>query len=326
MIYAQSDLQNLIRTNTVHDMFGPGTSQPALFFRIERELDAHSQACLSRLPCPVIGIGPVENSNVCDVILPDSSDVDRLAKNIASAPIAAMVLVQLLRVSEALSPQHALTSESLAYGTLQKGTEFNAWYKEQQQPHMHSSNTSPLLAERKGNTVLLTLNAPQDYNAINIELRDALCEALDMALIDTTVDRVILTGNGKTFSIGGDVNEFGTVSDPATAHWIRSIRLPARKLTDLSQKLHAHINGAAIGAGIEMAAFAHTISASPKAWFQLPELKYGLIPGAGGTVSLPRRIGRHRTAYMALSMKRVSAQTALDWGLIDTIKMPERDI
>ena len=65
--------------------------------------------------------------------------------------------------------------------------------------------------------------------------------------------------------------------------------------------------------------FGSHVTASPKAWFQLPELKYGLIPGAGGTVSLPRRIGRQRTAYLALSMKKISAQTALHWGLIDDI-------
>jgi enoyl-CoA hydratase/carnithine racemase len=62
------------------------------------------------------------------------------------------------------------------------------------------------------------------------------------------------------------------------------------------------------------------VTATADAWFQLPELKYGLIPGAGGTVSLPRRIGRQRTAYMALSMRRVPASTALRWGLVDAIE------
>ena len=68
-----------------------------------------------------------------------------------------------------------------------------------------------------------------------------------------------------------------------------------------------------------MAAFAGRVEARADSWFQLPELKYGLLPGAGGTVSLPRRIGRQKTAYMALSMRRISASLALEWGLVDAI-------
>jgi enoyl-CoA hydratase/carnithine racemase len=75
-----------------------------------------------------------------------------------------------------------------------------------------------------------------------------------------------------------------------------------------------------IGAGLEIAAFAGRVVARPDAWFQLPELKYGLIPGAGGTVSLPRRIGRQRTALLALSMQRLSAKTAHAWGLVDAVE------
>ena len=107
--------------------------------------------------------------------------------------------------------------------------------------------------------------------------------------------------------------------DPATAHWIRSLRLPAWRCARLADRLHVHVQGAAIGAGVEIAAFAGHVTATSDAWFQLPELKYGLIPGAGGTASLPRRIGRQRTAYMALSMKRIDAQTALAWGLVDEL-------
>ena len=109
------------------------------------------------------------------------------------------------------------------------------------------------------------------------------------------------------------------MSDPATAHWVRSLRLPAWWLARLQDKLDIHVNGAAIGAGVEIAAFAKRVTTSKDAWFQLPELKYGLIPGAGGTASLPSRIGRQRTAYMALSMDKIRANTALDWGLIDAI-------
>ena len=74
-----------------------------------------------------------------------------------------------------------------------------------------------------------------------------------------------------------------------------------------------------MGSALEMAAIAGRITASPSAWFQLPELAMGVLPGAGGCVSVSRRIGRQRTALMILSGKRIGAQTALKWGLIDAI-------
>ncbi|MBC7520314.1 MAG: enoyl-CoA hydratase/isomerase family protein, partial [Sandarakinorhabdus sp.] len=92
------------------------------------------------------------------------------------------------------------------------------------------------------------------------------------------------------------------------------------RLARLGPRLTAHVQGAAIGAGAEIAAFAHHVTAAPAAWFQLPELKYGFIPGAGRTASLPPRIGRHRTAFMALSMARIPARLALEWGLVDSIR------
>ncbi|RLB42987.1 MAG: enoyl-CoA hydratase/isomerase family protein, partial [Deltaproteobacteria bacterium] len=83
--------------------------------------------------------------------------------------------------------------------------------------------------------------------------------------------------------------------------------------------IECHVHGACIGSGIELPAFAHRIVAAEKTFFQLPELTMGLIPGAGGTVSILRRIGRQRTAYLCLSAKRITAPTALEWGLIDSI-------
>lgn len=165
----------------------------------------------------------------------------------------------------------------------------------------------------------IILNRPDTHNAISVEMRDSLREALYTALLDDSIEKVTLTGKGRTFSIGGAIEEFGKVPDPATAHWIRTFRLPAWQLVRLNDRLHVHVNGAAIGAGAEIAAFGKRITASENAWFQLPELKFGLIPGAGGTASLPRRIGRRRTAYMALSMDKIRAEKALEWELIDAI-------
>ena len=273
------------------------------------------------LPCPTIGIGAGGLSGACDVLLEDRKQLDPIVSNITNAPITAMILVQHLRASERLDLQDALTAESFAYATAQKGPEFLAWLSSQESAGQRvlSLSSSPLIVNIDGAHMDIVLNDPDNRNAMGVEMRDALCEALDLALADQSYAKISLTGAGRTFSTGGEVSEFGDISDPSTAHWVRSLRLPAWRLARLQDRLRIHVNGAAIGAGAEIAAFATHVSASPSAWFQLPELKYGLIPGAGGTASLPRRIGRQRTAYLALSMKKISAQTALDWGLVDEL-------
>ena len=80
------------------------------------------------------------------------------------------------------------------------------------------------------------------------------------------------------------------------------------------------VHGACVGAGIELPAFAGRVVASRDAWFALPEVAMGLVPGAGGTVSLPRRIGAQRTAWLALTGRRIDAETALAWGLVDELR------
>ena len=80
------------------------------------------------------------------------------------------------------------------------------------------------------------------------------------------------------------------------------------------------LHGACIGAGIELPAFVSHVVAREDAFFQLPEVSMGLVPGAGGTASILPRIGRRRLAYMALTGARVDAETALAWGLVDEIQ------
>src|SRR5574337_222056 len=156
-------------------------------------------------------------------------------------------------------------------------------------------------------------------NAMSVEMRDALVEALQLVVTDASIRRARFAGAGACFSIGGDLREFGTASDPASAHAVRSVRLPAAVLIHCAARTEFHLHSACIGAGIELPAFAGRVTAAPNAFFQLPEIRFGLIPGAGGCVSLPRRIGRQRTAFLALSTRRINATTALDWGLIDEI-------
>ena len=130
--------------------------------------------------------------------------------------------------------------------------------------------------------------------------------------------RCTCTERGPDFCSGGDLNEFGTLTDPATAHLVRTTRSAARLLGVVGDRVVAHLHGACVGAGIELPALAGRIVAAPDTRLQLPEVAMGLIPGAGGTATLPRRIGRHRTAWLALTghfVERGHAHARGGWSM-----------
>jgi len=167
--------------------------------------------------------------------------------------------------------------------------------------------------------VTVTLNRPRLLNLFDAAMRDQLVDVLK-ALEAGADDRpVVLTGAGGNFCAGGDPAEFGTVSDPATAHLVRSRANAAPWLAAIAHRTTAVIDGACVGAGVELAAFCATVTATDRARFRLPELSMGLIPGAGGTVSIPARIGRQRTLWWLLTDTEIDAAAALDWGLADSL-------
>jgi len=215
-----------------------------------------------------------------------------------------------------------VVTESLAYSTLQAGPEFARWLDERRPAHLPDI-ADPVLAERDGDTLRIAFNRPQRHNAFSTDTRAALLEALTVALLDPSVDRIILCGNGPSFCSGGDLAEFGMFADPASAHLARTRHSPALLLDALTARLgqacRAEVHGRVLGSGLEMAAFCGWIAAKADSLFGLPELGLGLIPGAGGTVSITRRIGRWRTAYLVLSGHTIGVQTALAWGLVDEV-------
>jgi enoyl-CoA hydratase/carnithine racemase len=281
---------------------------------------------IQTLPCPVIGVGDEAHplAPFCDVVVADEAALKPLLANIEHAPIAAAVLVQVLRATEKLTLHEALVLESLAYATLQGGPENRAWLA----AHRPASpapveTTPPVIAERDGDQLHLTLNRPTARNALTMEMRDALADALHLPALDETIRTITLAGAGKCFSIGGALEEFGTAPDQATAHAVRTMRGPAFALAPVAARVRAHVHGACIGAGAELASLCGHVTARPGSFFQLPEIRLGLIPGAGGTAGITRRIGRQRTAWMALTGRRISAEKALAWGLIDEISPSE---
>lgn len=252
-----------------------------------------------------------------DVVVDDAA-LDAVSRMVAANPLAATSLAVLLRSAPWAEVEAGLAAESAVYSTLQAGPEFAAWRA--QAPHTADSDDTPTVSvERDGDVLHIRLDRPERHNAISTRLRDDLTAALQLAVLDTSLSSVRLAGNGPSFCSGGDLGEFGSRIDPATAHRTRLARSPARLAHLLRDRLTVHLHGAAVGGGIELAAFAGRVTAHPDTRIALPELGLGLIPGAGGTVSLPRRIGRRRTALLALTTVEIDAAKALRWGLIDEI-------
>jgi enoyl-CoA hydratase len=286
------------------------------------------QACPADLrigalpPFPLIGLGGATHplALTLDAVVESPVSVETLVRQVKQAPHAAAVAVQLLRSSAGLPPDRALQFESCCYGLLQGSAEHARWLATRGASLPQSCAAGRVVVDRCGAELRIVLDRPLSRNAIDRVMRDQLVEAFSLAAADPEVRSIKLRALGAAFSVGGDLAEFGTTRDPATAHLIRSRTLPALAIGARADILDAHVQGACVGAGLEIAAFASRLTASSQAWFQLPELSMGLIPGAGGCVSVPKRIGRQRTLLMILSGRRINAQTALRWGLIDAIE------
>ena len=277
---------------------------------------------VANVPCQtiLIGIGTSASQKLpFDLLVDDEDTLTSLCAAIAAQPEAAYVLTQVLRHNQDSNAHDGLLAESLAYSALQSGAGFRRWIKAQPSKTTATEQTTPLLVERVGARLQLTLNRPAVHNAYNTALKDALCEALELVHSDASISSLTLCGNGASFCAGGDLSEFGSFHSPATAHVSRTTRSAARLLSSLAINTQVYLHGACVGAGIELPAFCITIEAHPDTFFQLPEVAMGLIPGAGGTVSILQRIGRQKTALMAISHQRIDADTALRWGLIDSI-------
>jgi hypothetical protein len=240
-----------------------------------------------------------------------------IGEALAACPVAGTALALLLRSSAGMPVSAALIAESATYSALQDGAEFKRW-RSAHPPRPPEAGIDRVLIERSFGELAITLARPGRRNAVDWRMRDALISALAIAVPEPGL-HVSLRGSGPDFCAGGDLDEFGSRPDPAQAHLIRLTRSPARLLHRLANRTTAYLHGHCLGAGIELPAFAARVVAAEDTRVALPEIRLGLIPGAGGTVSLSRRIGRWRTAYLALTGETLDAGQALAWGLVDEI-------
>ncbi|MGH9028543.1 MAG: enoyl-CoA hydratase/isomerase family protein [Acidimicrobiales bacterium] len=286
---------------------------------------------LRRLPAPTVLVGepdlPTELVESVDVCLTSVSDpprpwacagVDEMFAVVDRQPLAALSLVVLLRNTGQLSTWSAVAEESATYAMLLGSSSFHEWLTSRGPGHHKTAERPPVHAERHGDVLRLTLDRPEVRNAIDSATRDALVEFLTVADVDPGLS-VEIRGNGPCFSAGGDREEFGAVRDPSVAHAVRLTRHPGLALDSVASRTTCFVHGQCVGAGVEIPAFAGNVIADPTSTFSLPEVAMGLVPGAGGTVSIPRRVGRQRAAWLALTGSVIDTKTALEWGLVDRI-------
>lgn len=253
----------------------------------------------------------------CEDTMEDS--VTRVRELVIEQPLAAAVLAQILRMTLTLTFDQALILESLGFSTLLASSGFRQW-RARTPPRIRPDESCERvrLCEQEG-TLRIRLSRLDSRNAFDAAMRDELVAALEFALHDPQRRSVVLDGEGPCFSAGGDLGEFGRSADAGVAHAVRVLQSPVRLVQALGTRLTVRVHGACIGAGVEISAGAARLMARADSRFHLPEVAMGLIPGAGGTATMPRRIGRQRVCYMAMTGAAIDASTAQRWGLADAV-------
>jgi enoyl-CoA hydratase len=177
--------------------------------------------------------------------------------------------------------------------------------------------------EARGSVALLTLSRPDALNALDaatLRQLEARCREIEA---DRTVRAVVLTGEGRAFAAGADIQEM-RAHDPLEAERFARLGHDATAaLEALAVPSIAAVNGYALGGGCELALACDWIYASTRSRFGQPEVKLGLIPGFGGTSRLPRRVGVAWARELVLTGEPIDAETALRIGLVNRVFPPE---
>jgi enoyl-CoA hydratase len=180
-----------------------------------------------------------------------------------------------------------------------------------------------IIVETRGRVGLITLNRPKQLNALNDALMNELGHALTEFDGDESIGAIVLTGSERAFAAGADVAAMKDWSymdvyktDFITRNWerLRSVRKP----------VIAAVAGVALGGGCELAMMCDIVIAAENAKFGQPEIKLGIIPGAGGTQRLPRAVGKSKAMDLVLTGRTMDAQEAERAGLVARIVAPDK--
>jgi enoyl-CoA hydratase/carnithine racemase len=184
-----------------------------------------------------------------------------------------------------------------------------------------------LTLTRHGRVAVLTLQRPEALNAINVQMRTELREALEALRRDADIGAAVLTGAGdKAFSAGMDLREFSRIQAGVPVTEMRRFRWEQGEgLAAFDKPVIAAVNGLAVGGGVELALLCDMVLAAEGASFAFGEVKRGLMPGNGGTQRLARRIGQARALEMILTGRTVAAAEALAIGLVEYV-LPKDEV
>ncbi len=181
-----------------------------------------------------------------------------------------------------------------------------------------------IILEKKEHIAWLTFNRPEVMNAISEELLIETKEAISQVERDSGILVLLVTGAGKAFMAGADIGALARMSPYDVHKWNHLIVDDLNDLERLRKPVIAAINGFALGGGLELAMACDIRIASEKAKLGLPEVKLGIIPGAGGTQRLPRIVGKGRALELLFTGKMIDAQEAYRIGLVNKVVPPEQ--
>jgi enoyl-CoA hydratase len=173
--------------------------------------------------------------------------------------------------------------------------------------------------EQEGHVALLTIQRPDQLNALNTSTIEELNHALNTLDAEESVRAIILTGSGnKAFVAGADIKEFASFSvEQGEALSRDGQRLLFDRVENMTKPVIAAVNGFALGGGLELAMSCHFRYASENAKLGLPEVTLGVIPGYGGTQRLAQLVGKGKAMEMITSANMINAQEAWQWGLVN---------
>src|SRR3954468_24922396 len=172
--------------------------------------------------------------------------------------------------------------------------------------------TSPVSTRKHGDVLIVLSNNPP-VNALSTAVRQGLVDAIAQAEADESVNAVVIVCEGQTFFAGADISEFGK---PPQQPWLPAV---VDTIENCSKPVVAAIHGTALGGGLEVALACHYRVADKSAKLGTPEVKLGLLPGAGGTQRLPRVAGVRKALEMCATGNPISAKDAFDCGLVDRL-------
>jgi 2-(1,2-epoxy-1,2-dihydrophenyl)acetyl-CoA isomerase len=187
---------------------------------------------------------------------------------------------------------------------------------------MTTTTAGPVLVHDDAAVRTITLNRPQKRNAIDIELRIALAEAIESADRDNAVRVIIVTGAGPAFSSGGDISTMQRMSPDNAIERVQLAQRVIRAIWNTPKPVLAAVEGSAYGAGTALAAACDRVIAASDAMFATTFTNIGLAGDMGISISLPMRVGVAKARQMLMLPSPISAPEALDLGLVDALAEP----